>query len=52
MEDGLDSNICEALVAGITTLDQVISSSAFDWFSEDGVGITVAQVEDAAVSSR
>ena len=50
MQDWFDSSISEALVAGVTALDQVVSSSAFDWFSEDGIGITVAENEDAAVS--
>ena len=41
VEDWLDSGINEALVACIIALDQVVCSSAFDWFSEDGIGVIV-----------
>ena len=30
--------------------NQVVGSSAFDWFSQCGVGVTITQDEDAAVA--
>ena len=50
VENWFDSCINEAFVACITPLDQVVCSSALDWFSQDDVGITVAECEDAAVA--
>ena len=50
VENGLDSCICETLAACITPLDQVISPPAFDWFSQDGIGVTVVECECEAVA--
>ena len=50
VEDWFDSCICEALVACITSLDQVVRPSALDGFSWCGIGIMVAQCGDVTVS--
>ena len=50
VEDWFDSCINEALAACIMSFDQVVCSSAFDWFSQDGVGVTVTKHEDIAVA--
>ena len=50
VEDWFDSFICEALAACITPFDEVVCSHALDWFSQDGVGVTVVQCEDTAVA--
>ena len=50
MEDGFDSSIGEALVAGIMPLDQVVCPSALDGFCECSIGVTIMEDEDAAVS--
>ena len=50
MEDWFDAGINEALAACITALNQVVGSLALDWFSKDGIGITVTEDEDMAMA--
>ena len=48
VEDWLHSSVSESLAACIMPLDQVVCPSAFDWFSKCGIGVMIAEDEDAA----
>ena len=50
VEDGFDARIGESLAVCITTSDQMIGMAAFDWFSQCGIGVAIAEDENMAVA--
>lgn len=50
VQNWFDSCICESFVACITSLDQMVCSSAFDWFTKNDIGIIVTECENMTVA--